>query len=68
MHTYIFQDVVFGGMLGIGLIWLILDLFFIYKTKTYTVGQMKLFGALSNVVALASMAYVWYSGCLLKVP
>jgi hypothetical protein len=52
-------------MLGAGLIWLILDLFFIYKTKTYTIQQMKLFGAMSNVVAIASMVYVWYSGCLL---
>lgn len=68
MLVFVFQDLVFGGMLGIGLIWLILDLFFIYKTKTYSIGQMKLFGAMSNVVAIASMAYVWYSGCLLHVP
>ncbi len=60
-----FKEYLFAGMLGIGLIWLILDLFFIYKTSSYTLNQMKLFGLLSNLVALISMAYVWYSGCLL---
>jgi len=62
---FIYRDYVFGGMLGVGLIWLILDLFVIYKTKRYTVEQMQLFGVGSNVVALVSMAYVWWSGCLL---
>ncbi len=62
-----FQELIFGGMLALGLVWLILDLFLIYKTKRYTIQQMKLFGLLSNVVAVVSMAYVWYSGCLLTV-
>jgi len=60
-----FEEYIFGGMLGIGLVWLILDLFFIYKTQQYNLSQMKLFGLLSNLVAIVSMAYVWYSGCLL---
>lgn len=62
-----FQELIFGGMLALGLVWLILDLFLIYKTKRYTIQQMKLFGLLSNLVAIVSMAYVWYSGCLLTV-
>ena len=62
---FVYKDFIFGGMLAIGLLWLVLDLFWIYKTKTYTVEQMRLFGLMSNVVALASMIYVWYSGCLL---
>lgn len=61
----IFKDFVFGGMLALGLIWLLLDLLFIYKKKSYTLFQMKLFGIMSNLVAIASMAYVWWSGCLL---
>ena len=65
---YVFKTYIFGGMLAIGLLWLLLDLFLIYKTKTYSVGQMKLFGLVSNLVALASMGYVWYSGCLLQIP
>ncbi len=62
---FIFKDFVFGGMLALGLIWLLLDLLFIYKNKRYTLFQMKLFGIMSNLVAIASMAYVWWSGCLL---
>ncbi len=64
----VFQTYIFGGMLALGLIWLLLDLFVIYKTQTYTLMQMKLFAYLSNIVALVSMWYVWYSGCLLKIP
>lgn len=65
---HVFKTYIFGGMLAIGLVWLLLDLFLIYKSKNYSVGQMKLFGMLSNFVALASMGYVWYSGCLLQIP
>lgn len=63
----VFKTHIFGGILALGLVWLLLDLFFIYKTKTYTLAQMKLFGLLSNLVALVSMAYVWYSGCLQSI-
>jgi 4-hydroxybenzoate polyprenyltransferase len=66
--TLCFQEFIFGGMLALALVWLVLDLFFIFKTNRYTVPQMQLFGLTSNIVALASMAYVWYSGCLLTVP
>ncbi len=59
-----YKEFIFGSMLLFGLIWLLLDLFFIYRTKTYTVNEMKLFGLLSNTMALVSMIYVWYSGCL----
>jgi len=62
---FAYGDYIFGGMLGMGLIWLLLDLFVIYKTKRYTIEQMQLFGVGSNVIALVSMVYVWWSGCLL---
>ena len=61
----VFQEWIFGGMLILGLLWLIIDLFIIYKNKTYTLQQMQLLGIFSNVVAIASMTYVWYSACLL---
>lgn len=61
----IFKDIVFAAILGIGLVWLILDLFFIYKTKNYSLQEMKLFGYMSNLIAVISMGYVWWSGCLL---
>lgn len=65
MLFFVFKDFIFGSMLSLGLIWLLLDLIFIYKTQTYSVPQMKLFGAMSNAVAIISMIYVWYSGCLI---
>ncbi|MEM9399091.1 MAG: UbiA family prenyltransferase [Verrucomicrobiota bacterium] len=64
----IFKDYLFGSMLASGLIWLLLDLFFIFKTKTYTLIQLKLFGLMSNALAVASIVYVWYSGCLHTIP
>lgn len=65
---YYFQEYIFGGMLLLALAWLIIDLLIIFKSKEYTMGQMKLFAVLSNLVALVSMSYVWYSGCLLEIP
>lgn len=63
----IYQEYIFGGMLAVGLVWLLLDVFVIYKDKQYTVLEMKLFALMSNIVAVLSMAYVWWSGCLLQV-
>lgn len=64
---YAYEDYVFGGLLALAIVWLLIDLFLVFKTATYTLTQMKLFGLLSNLIALFSMGYVWYSGCLLKV-
>lgn len=64
--SVVFGDYYFAGMLGLGLLWLLVDLFIIYKSKIYTLSEMKLFGLLSNVMAVFSMAYVWWSGCLLN--
>jgi len=60
----VYEEYLFAGMLGLGFIWLLVDLFFVFKLKTYTLKQMKLFGVLSNSMAFVTMAYVWYSGCL----
>ena len=60
----VYEEYIFAGMLGLGLIWLFVDLFLIFKLKTYTLFQMKLFGALSNGMAFLTMAYVWYTACL----
>lgn len=64
---YVFRDFVFGSVLAMGLVWLLLDLFIIYRTKTYSIGQMKFFAFGSNMMAIATIAYVWYTGCLLMV-
>lgn len=63
-----FKEYIFGGMLAFGLIWLLIDLFYLFKTKSYTLQQMKLLAKSSNVIAILSILYVWYSGCLLTVP
>jgi len=62
---FVVKDYFFAAILGAGLGWLLLDLFIIFKTKVYTLKEMRLFAFLSNVVAIISMAYVWWSGCLL---
>ncbi|MFK8104538.1 MAG: UbiA family prenyltransferase [Saprospiraceae bacterium] len=64
---FLFQEIIFGTMLVLALLWLLLDLFLIYKNKNYTLQQMQLFGVSSNIIAIASMSYVWYSACLLSV-
>ncbi len=64
---FVYRDFIFGGMLAMGLVWLLLDLFWIFKNKTYTLFEMKLFGVGTNLIALASMIYVWWSGVLMNV-
>jgi len=63
---FYFNEYIFTAMLGAGLIWLIVDLFIIFKNKTYSLFQMRLFGFASNVIAIASIIYVWHSGCLMN--
>ena len=60
-----FQDYVLAGFLAVFSVWLILDTFFIFKDKPYSVSQMKLFGIAMNLSALLSMIWVLYSGKLL---
>ena len=67
MLFLVFKDHIFGSLMSIGLLWVLLDLFIIFKTRTYSLLQMKLFAFGSNGIALGSMIYVWYSGCLLRV-
>jgi len=62
-----FKEYIFGSILGLGLLWLILDLFVVFRAKQYTVNQMKLFAFASNGIAMITIAYVWYSGCLSSV-
>jgi len=64
---YVFRDFIFGSVLALGLVWLLLDLLIIYKTKNYSVGQMKFFAFGSNMIAIATIGYVWYTGCLMQV-
>ena len=62
-----FKEYIFGGMLAMGIVWLLADVFILFKNKTYTTKQMELLAKASNVIAIVSILYVWYSGCLLAV-
>ncbi len=65
---WLYRDYVFGGMLVLAWLWLVLDLTWVFGGRAYTLGQMRLFGVGANLLALGSMAYVWWSGCLLSLP
>jgi len=67
MLYFVFGDPYFAGLLALGLIWLLLDLFVVYGSKQYSLQQLKLFAYASNAMGLLSMSYVWYSGCLMLV-
>ncbi len=60
-----FHDYVLSGFLACFSAWLILDVFVIFKSKPYTLPQMKLFGFAMNLSAILSMIWVLYSGNLL---
>ncbi len=62
---YWFNDMVLASFLFVFSIWLILDIFILFKDKPYTLKQMKLFGFAINISAILSMIWVLYSGKLL---
>ncbi|MCB9543360.1 MAG: UbiA family prenyltransferase [Myxococcales bacterium] len=68
MLFFVFGDPWFGGALALFLAWLVLDVAVLFRGRAYTLAQMKLFAVLTNLVAVASMLYVWWSGCLLHLP
>ncbi len=58
------DDLPLSGMLVFALAWLLLDVTWLFRNRGYSLRQMRLAGVGSNVMALLSAAYVWYSGCL----
>ena len=69
VETYIlyfwFQDYVLSGILGVFGLWMLIDVFLVFKERPYSLGQMKLFGLGMNASALVTMIWVLYSGKLL---
>lgn len=61
-----FNDHVLSAFLAVFSIWLVIDLLFLFRTKPYSVFQMKLFGIAMNVSAILSMLWILYSGNLLQ--
>src|SRR5690606_1830187 len=60
-----FHDYILSAFLGLFSLWLLLDIFILFKEKPYTLAQMKLFGYAMNILALLSMIWILYSGKLL---
>ena len=63
---YAFRDWVLGGFLLVGSVWLLLDLFVIYRDRPYTPREFKLFGLGINASGFASMLWVWNVGTLMR--
>jgi 4-hydroxybenzoate polyprenyltransferase len=63
----IFSDTVLGLFLLFGAAWLVFDIAF-FRARSYTHNQFLFFGAALNVAGFASMAWVWYSGTLTRLP
>lgn len=63
--SYWFEDYVLAGFLGVFALWLVMDVFVVFKSRPYTLPQMKLFGLAMNVSAILSMLWILYSGKLL---
>lgn len=59
-----FEDTLLSVAMFLFAVWMIFDVFFIFKDKPYSVAQMKTFGILANVVGLLSIIWVLYSGKL----
>ena len=65
--SYWFQDYVLAGFLGCFIIWLLIDVFVVYKGKPYSLKEMNYFGILMNIVGLGSMLWILYAGKLLSL-
>jgi 4-hydroxybenzoate polyprenyltransferase len=65
MLWFVFQDPVLGGMLTLGVAWLLLDLFVIWRDRRYTRKEFTLAGIGMNVAGVVSMAWVLWRGTLL---
>ena len=65
--SFVFRDCVLGVFLLLGVCWMILDMI-IFRTRSYTPTEFLLFGAALNVVGFASIAWVWFTGTLTKLP
>ena len=63
---FAFRDWVLGGFLLVGSIWLLLDLFVIYRDRPYTPHEFWLFGLGINASGFASMLWVWNVGTLMR--
>lgn len=64
--SFWFEDYVLAAVLGLFVLWLLLDIFVLFRSKAYTLKQMILFGYGMNAIGLASMIWILYTAKLLQ--
>lgn len=62
--TYYFEAKYLALVLMAGFVWLLIDLFVIYKAQNYNLKEMKLFAIGSNLLGAFTIIYVWWTACL----
>ena len=61
------RDAALASFLFLGTVWLVIDLR-IFRDRSYTQNQFLLFGLALNAAGFASMAWVWCTGTLTRLP
>lgn len=64
---WVFGDPILAGILAAGLIWLLADIFLIYKDRVYTVAEMRLFGIGMNFAGYGTILWALYAGTFSRV-
>ena len=65
--TLLFRDFVLGGFLFFGAAFLLMDIA-VFRDHSYSRNQFLLFGLGLNAAGFSSMAWVWFSGTLTRLP
>jgi 4-hydroxybenzoate polyprenyltransferase len=61
-----FRDLRIAGFLGFAALWFFLDATVLWKARSYSLGQMKFFMLVWNLIAVASMPWIWSSASLAR--
>lgn len=64
---FVFGDPVLAGILGLGLVWLLADIFILFKDRTYTVPEMRLFGIGMNFAGYGTILWALHAGTFARV-
>src|SRR6266852_8338135 len=59
-----FRDVVIAGFLGVGAAWFLMDALIVWKNRSYSPAEMRLFMWAWNAVAIVGMLWNWTKGSL----
>ena len=59
-----FHDVWISGALAFGVMWFLLDALFLWRSRPYSLVQMRIFMLGWNAIALGSMGWVWSTATL----